>query len=154
MKHWQKPKGGNVTWSSADPRARATSANCMLSSEGRPACRSWYLDCCSSVMRSTLWRLLMTSSWAVCKGNKIAHRTKHPFQCCLLKIMTFRCMCTSSGPPPAHAAKNPGLQSGSAVSHVCLGSSLSLIPVLSQPLPVPSAPAGPEPCWNAPATTS
>ncbi|TNN68505.1 hypothetical protein EYF80_021290 [Liparis tanakae] len=39
---------------SADPRARATSASCMLSSEGSPAWRSWYLDCCSSVMRSTL----------------------------------------------------------------------------------------------------
>lgn len=54
-----------VTWSSAEPRARATSANCMLSSEGKPACKSWYFDCCSSVMRSTLWRLLMTSPCAV-----------------------------------------------------------------------------------------
>lgn len=61
-----------ITWSSAEPRARATSASCMLSSEGKPACKSWYFDCCSSVMRSTLWRLLMTSPCAVWK-NKTSH---------------------------------------------------------------------------------
>ena len=80
MWNWSQEK---VTWSSAEPRARVTSASCMLSSEGRPAWRSWYFDCCSSVMRSTLWRLLMTSPCAVCNTNNITWRAgNHTILCC------------------------------------------------------------------------